>query len=60
MKITRSGSIAAVALIGTLALAGCAASGGGDDSPSATPTGPDYSSLSGTITAGGSSAQGAA
>ncbi len=60
MKITRSGSIAAVALIGTLALAGCASSGGPDTTPSATPTGPDYSSLSGTITAGGSSAQGAA
>lgn len=65
MKITRSGSIAAVALIGTLALAGCAAS---SDSGSTTPapsasvdttvTGPKIdSTLAGTITAGGSSAQ---
>jgi phosphate transport system substrate-binding protein len=60
VKITRLGSIAACALVGSLTLAGCAASGGSDTSPSASPSGPDYSSLSGTITAGGSSAQGAA
>ena len=64
MKITRSGSIAAFALIGTLALAGCAATstGGSSNSPSAsadtTVAGPKIdSSLAGTITAGGSSAQ---
>lgn len=60
VKITRTGSLAAVALVGTLALAGCASSGGTGSTPSATASGPDYSSLSGTITAGGSSAQGAA
>lgn len=65
MKITRSGSIAAFALIGTLALAGCAATGGSDNTPSASPTaksGLDAidPSLSGTITAAGSSAQVAA
>jgi phosphate transport system substrate-binding protein len=64
VKITRSGSIAAVALVGTLALAGCAAStdSGSSSSPSAsadtTVSGPKIdSSLAGTITAGGSSAQ---
>lgn len=65
MKITRSGSIAAVALVGALALAGCSASstGGSTSSASATPTstaveGPKIdSTLAGTITAGGSSAQ---
>ncbi|MEO6532324.1 MAG: phosphate ABC transporter substrate-binding protein PstS [Pseudolysinimonas sp.] len=67
MKITRSGSIAAFALIGTLALAGCAATstGGSTAGPSASPAeaavfGPKVDpSLTGTITAGGSSAQGA-
>ncbi|HEY4226110.1 MAG TPA: substrate-binding domain-containing protein [Pseudolysinimonas sp.] len=65
MKITRSGSIAAFALIGTLALAGCAATSddsGSSSSPSAsadtTVAGPTIdSTLAGTITAGGSSAQ---
>ena len=64
MKITRSGSIAAFALIGTLALAGCAATttGGSTSSPSASVdtsvAGPKIdSTLAGTITAGGSSAQ---
>ena len=64
MKITRSGSLAAVALVGTLALAGCAASSdsGSSSSPSAsadtTVSGPKIDpSLAGTITAGGSSAQ---
>jgi phosphate transport system substrate-binding protein len=58
VKITRYGSVAAVALVSAIALAGCAADGG--TTPSATPTTPavDYSTLSGTITAGGSSAQG--
>jgi phosphate transport system substrate-binding protein len=61
VKITRSGSIAAVAIVGALALAGCStATSGTSASPSATATGPDYSKLTGTITAGGSSAQGAA
>ena len=64
VKITRSGSLAAVALVGTLALAGCAAStdSGSSSSPSASadttvPYPKIDSSLSGTITAGGSSAQ---
>ena len=64
MKITRSGSIAAFALIGTLALAGCAATSdsGSTTAPSAsadtTVAGPKIdSTLAGTITAGGSSAQ---
>jgi phosphate transport system substrate-binding protein len=64
VKITRSGSIAAFALIGTLALAGCAATPdtGSSDAPSAsadaTVTGPKIDpSLAGTITSGGSSAQ---
>jgi len=64
VKITRSGSIAAFALIGTLALAGCAATSNTDttSSPSAsadtTVAGPKIDpSLAGTITAGGSSAQ---
>ena len=64
MKITRSGSIAAFALIGTLALAGCAATDnpGTSNAPSAsadtTVAGPKIDpSLAGTITAGGSSAQ---
>jgi phosphate transport system substrate-binding protein len=64
VKITRSGSIAAFALIGTLALAGCAATSdtGSSNAPSAsadtTVAGPKIDpSLAGTITAGGSSAQ---
>jgi phosphate transport system substrate-binding protein len=64
VKITRSGSLAAVALVGTLALAGCAAStdSGSTSKPSASAdTTVAYpkidSSLAGTITAGGSSAQ---
>jgi phosphate transport system substrate-binding protein len=62
VKLTRSGGIAAIALVGMVALAGCASSGGSDNTatPKATDTTPavDYSKLSGTITAGGSSAQG--
>lgn len=64
MKITRSGSIAAFALIGTLALAGCAATSdsGSSNAPSAsadtTVAGPKIDpTLAGTITSGGSSAQ---
>jgi phosphate transport system substrate-binding protein len=64
VKITRSGGIAAFALIGTLALAGCAAtpSTGTSNAPSAsadtTVAGPKIdSTLTGTLTAGGSSAQ---
>lgn len=57
MKITRTGSIAAVALAGALALAGCTASTP-DSTPTPTDTPLDFSSVSGTLTAGGSSAQG--
>jgi phosphate transport system substrate-binding protein len=65
VNITRSGSIAAVALVGALALAGCSSSttSSSSSTPSATPTattvdGPKIdSTLAGTITAGGSSAQ---
>lgn len=64
MKITRSGSIAACALIGALALAGCAAAtdSSGTPVPAASSdnsvAGPKIDpSLAGTITAGGSSAQ---
>ncbi|GAB3410452.1 phosphate ABC transporter substrate-binding protein PstS [Schumannella luteola] len=59
MKLTRSGSIAAIALVGAVALAGCATSGGSDESaaPSKSAEAADYSKLAGTITAGGSSAQ---
>lgn len=62
MKNSRSGRFAAVTLIGALALAGCASTSGGTGAAtsSVSPTGQDYSSLTGTITAGGSSAQGAA
>jgi phosphate transport system substrate-binding protein len=65
VKITRSGSIAAVALVGALALAGCSASSTSTTTPSAAPTskvGLDAidPSLTGTITAAGSSAQVAA
>jgi phosphate transport system substrate-binding protein len=63
VKITRVGSIAAFALIGSLALAGCATTG--TSTPSSSPTskvGLDAidPSLTGTITAAGSSAQTAA
>jgi phosphate transport system substrate-binding protein len=65
VKITRSGSIAAVALVGALALAGCSSTSSSSSSsaPSAGPSdssvaGPKIdTSLSGTITSGGSSAQ---
>jgi len=59
VKLSRSGGLAAIALVGMVALAGCAASGdtGSDTKPSKTADAVDYSKLSGTITAGGSSAQ---
>ncbi|MBW4032712.1 MAG: phosphate ABC transporter substrate-binding protein PstS [Acidobacteria bacterium] len=65
MKITRSGSIAAVALVGALALAGCSASTTSTTTSSAAPTSKVGlnaidPSLTGTITAAGSSAQVAA
>ncbi len=54
MNIKRSGGLAAIALVGALALASCAANeGGGTDTPAA-------SDLSGTINGAGSSAQGSA
>ena len=54
MNIKRSGSIAAIALVGVLALASCAANeGGSTDTPAA-------SDLSGTLNGAGSSSQGAA
>jgi phosphate transport system substrate-binding protein len=65
VKITRSGSIAAVAIVGALALAGCSSSTSSTSTASATATPTDSavagpaidSTLAGTLTAGGSSAQ---
>ncbi|MEO5535646.1 MAG: phosphate ABC transporter substrate-binding protein PstS [Pseudolysinimonas sp.] len=57
MKITRTGSIAAIAIVGAMALAGCSTAGGGT-TPAPTSAPMDYSSISGTLSAGGSSAQG--
>ena len=65
MKITRSGSIAAVAIVGALALAGCSSSTSSTSTATATSTPTDSavagpaidSTLTGTLTAGGSSAQ---
>lgn len=60
MNNLRRGGIAAFTLIGAVALAGCASSApkaGTSPSPSTTSASVDYKSLSGTITAGGSSAQ---
>ncbi|WP_285727022.1 phosphate ABC transporter substrate-binding protein PstS [Psychromicrobium xiongbiense] len=61
MKVLRYGSVAAVLAVGALALSAC---GGGSTSGTSASGGAgastasvDYSSLSGTITAGGSSAQ---
>ena len=54
VNIKRSGGLAAIALVGALALSSCAANeGGGTDTPAA-------SDLSGTINGAGSSAQGSA
>jgi phosphate transport system substrate-binding protein len=59
VNIKRISAIAAVVGASALVLAGCASNGtDSGDTPSSAPSGPDYSSLSGTITAGGSSAQG--
>lgn len=55
MNITRTGGIAAIALVGALALASCASNEGGTTDPSETP-----STLSGTLNGAGSSAQGSA
>lgn len=57
MNITRFGSIAVITLAGVVALAGCSATPAETATPTATTPAVDYSSLSGTITAGGSSAQ---
>jgi len=54
VKITRTGGIAALALVGTLALASCAANEGGGDG------GGSESDLSGTLTGAGASSQGSA
>lgn len=53
MNIKRSGGIAAIALVGALALASCAANEGGTDEPT-------ESTLSGNLVGAGSSAQGSA
>jgi phosphate transport system substrate-binding protein len=53
VNIKRSGGIAAIALVGALALASCAANEGGSDTPS-------ESTLEGTLVGAGSSAVGAA
>lgn len=52
MNIKRSGGIAAIALVGALALASCAANEGGTDAPA--------SDLEGTLSGVGASAQGSA
>lgn len=62
MKLTRIAQLSAVAAVAALALAGCASNSGSGSDSSASPSssGVAYtidSSLSGTITAGGSSAQ---
>jgi phosphate transport system substrate-binding protein len=53
VNIKRSGGIAAIALVGALALASCAANEGGTDEPT-------ESTLSGNLVGAGSSAQGSA
>ena len=59
MKFKNAAAVGAIALASALALAGCSGTGTGGSTPSATKTtaAVDYSSLSGTITSGGSSAQ---
>lgn len=60
MKITRTGGIAVLALATAATLAACSSTPASTDSPSPSTTSAakvDYSKLSGTITAGGSSAQ---
>uniref|UniRef100_A0A942SXB8 Phosphate-binding protein n=1 Tax=Neobacillus citreus TaxID=2833578 RepID=A0A942SXB8_9BACI len=58
MNIKRIGSIAAIAIAGAVVLSSCAANegGSGDSTPSSS-SGTDYSSLEGTLTGSGSSAQ---
>ena len=53
MNIKRSGGIAAIALVGALALASCAANEGGTDTPS-------ESTLTGTLVGAGATSQGSA
>ncbi len=62
MKLTRISQLGAIAAVAALALTGCASSGGNTPAASPTATSSDVAfkidpSLSGTITAGGSSAQ---
>lgn len=64
MKLTRISQLGAIAAVAALALTGCASSGGNTPAESASPTATSSDvafqidpSLSGTITAGGSSAQ---
>lgn len=60
MKITRSGGLAVVALVAAATLAACSSTPASTDTPAPTKSSAakvDYSKLSGTITAGGSSAQ---
>lgn len=59
VKFTNAAAVGAVALASALALSACSTSGapGSSDTPNASASTVDYSSLSGTITAGGSSAQ---
>lgn len=61
MKLKNVAAVGSLALVTALALSSCASSSSGDGTPDAstTPTTAaiDYSSLAGTITAGGSSAQ---
>lgn len=64
MKLTRISQLGAIAAVAALALTGCASSGGSTPAESASPTATSSDvafqidpSLSGTITAGGSSAQ---
>jgi phosphate transport system substrate-binding protein len=58
VNIKRIGSIAAIAIAGAVVLSSCAANeGGAGSTSSASASGVDYSKLSGTLTASGSSAQ---
>ena len=59
MKLKNVAAVGGLALVTAIALSSCASSGGSTSSSTPTASTPtvDYSSLSGTITAGGSSAQ---
>jgi phosphate transport system substrate-binding protein len=59
VKLKNVAAAGAIVAVTALALSACSTSGtpGSSDTPSASATAVDYSSLSGTITAGGSSAQ---